>query len=117
MTACELVGVSRRTIYNWIAAGKVEYVRTAGGSIRIFADTLWRDAGERGTGANGHQAGAASGRRRGATRRKAGTPRDAVPQPPGPPLRSLFHRLNNQLGVVLAHAELLELKTLDAMNR
>ena len=45
MKACELVGVSRRTIYNWIAAGKVEYVRTAGGSIRIFADTLWRDAG------------------------------------------------------------------------
>ena len=44
MRACEAVGVSRRTIYNWISAGKVEYVRTAGGSIRIFADTLWRDA-------------------------------------------------------------------------
>ena len=43
MKACEAVGVSRRTIYNWISAGKVEYVRTAGGSIRIFADTLWRD--------------------------------------------------------------------------
>ena len=42
MKACEAVGVSRRTIYNWISAGKVEYVRTAGGSIRIFADTLWR---------------------------------------------------------------------------
>ena len=42
MKACELVGVSRRTIYNWIAAGKVEYVRTAGGSIRIFVDTLGR---------------------------------------------------------------------------
>ena len=42
MKACELVGVSRRTIYNWIAAGKVEYIRTAGGSIRIFTDTLWR---------------------------------------------------------------------------
>jgi excisionase family DNA binding protein len=41
--ACELVGVSRRTIYNWIAGGKIEYVRTAGGSVRIFADTLWRD--------------------------------------------------------------------------
>ncbi len=45
MKACELVGVSRRTIYNWIASGKVEYVRTAGGSVRIFADTLWRDPG------------------------------------------------------------------------
>ncbi len=42
MKACTLVGVSRRTIYNWIADGKVEYVRTAGGSIRIFVDTLWR---------------------------------------------------------------------------
>ena len=43
MKACELVGVSRRTIYNWIASGKVEYIRTAGGSVRIFVDTLWRD--------------------------------------------------------------------------
>ena len=43
MKACALVGVSRRTIYNWITAGKVEYVRTAGGSIRIFVDSLWRD--------------------------------------------------------------------------
>ncbi len=43
MKACEAVGVSRRTIYNWISAGKVEYVRTAGGSIRIFTDTLWRE--------------------------------------------------------------------------
>ena len=41
--ARELVGVSRRTIYNWIAGGKVQYVRTAGGSVRIFEDTLWRD--------------------------------------------------------------------------
>ena len=44
MKACEVVGVSRRTIYNWSSAGKVEYVRTAGGAIRIFADSLWRDA-------------------------------------------------------------------------
>ena len=40
--ASELVGVSRRTIYNWIASGKVEYIRTAGGSVRIFVNTLWR---------------------------------------------------------------------------
>ena len=40
--ASELVGVSRRTIYNWIASGKVEYIRTAGGSVRIFVDPLWR---------------------------------------------------------------------------
>jgi excisionase family DNA binding protein len=43
MKACELVGVSRRTIYNWLSAGKIEYIRTAGGSVRIFVDTLWRD--------------------------------------------------------------------------
>jgi excisionase family DNA binding protein len=42
LKACEVVGVSRRTIYNWLASGKVEYVRTAGGSVRIFADSLWR---------------------------------------------------------------------------
>jgi excisionase family DNA binding protein len=45
MKACEVVGVSRRTIYNWISANKVEYVRTAGGAIRIFADSLWREPG------------------------------------------------------------------------
>lgn len=45
--ACELVGVSRRTIYNWIASGKVHYVRTAGGSVRIFEDTLWREPDNR----------------------------------------------------------------------
>ncbi len=43
MKAADLVGVSRRTIYNWLASGKLEYVRTAGGSVRIFADSLWRD--------------------------------------------------------------------------
>ena len=46
MKACEIVGVSRRTIYNWISSGKVEYVRTAGGSIRIFVDSLWREPSE-----------------------------------------------------------------------
>jgi excisionase family DNA binding protein len=45
--ACELVSVSRRTIYNWLANGKLEYVRTAGGSVRIFIDTLWRDPARR----------------------------------------------------------------------
>jgi len=42
MKACEVVGVSRRTIYNWMAGGKIEYVRTAGGSVRIFAYSFWR---------------------------------------------------------------------------
>ncbi len=46
MKACEVVGVSRRTIYNWMASGKVEYVRTAGGAVRIFVDSLWRQPGD-----------------------------------------------------------------------
>ena len=32
-------------------------------------------------------------------------------------LRILFHRLNNQLGIILAHAELLEAKSADDLNR
>jgi hypothetical protein len=32
-------------------------------------------------------------------------------------LRLLFHRLNNQLGIILAHAELLESKAPDDTNR
>ena len=32
-------------------------------------------------------------------------------------LRTLFHRLNNQLGIILAHAELLEAKAADDVNR
>jgi len=34
-----------------------------------------------------------------------------------PQLRSLFHQLNNQLGIVLAHAELLEAKAPDVTHR
>jgi excisionase family DNA binding protein len=35
-------GVSRRTIYNWINSGRIEWVRTAGGAIRIVEASLWR---------------------------------------------------------------------------
>jgi hypothetical protein len=34
-----------------------------------------------------------------------------------PELRQLFHKLNNQLGVILSHAELLELKSIDQSNK
>ena len=34
-----------------------------------------------------------------------------------PELRLLFHRLNNQLGIILAHAELLESKATDDISR
>ena len=32
-------------------------------------------------------------------------------------LSALFHRLNNQLGIILVNAELLEVKSADEMNR
>jgi hypothetical protein len=34
-----------------------------------------------------------------------------------PEVQLLFHRLNNQLGIILAHAELLEAKASDESNR
>ena len=34
-----------------------------------------------------------------------------------PELRRLFHRLNNQLGIILAHAELMEAKAADEVTR
>ena len=42
--ACERTGVTRRTIYNWMSANRIEYARTASGTVRIFADTLWRSS-------------------------------------------------------------------------
>jgi hypothetical protein len=32
-------------------------------------------------------------------------------------LRNLFHRLNNELGIILSHAELLEAKSTDDISR
>jgi excisionase family DNA binding protein len=42
LQACVVAGVSRRTIYNWLHAGKLAWVRTAGGSIRIVRASLFR---------------------------------------------------------------------------
>ena len=39
------------------------------------------------------------------------------PMDEAPELRLLFHRLNNQLGIILAHAELLESKAGDETSR
>jgi hypothetical protein len=39
------------------------------------------------------------------------------PMDESPALRHLFHQLNNQLGIILAHAELLEAKAADDMSR
>lgn len=41
--ACTRAIVSKRTIYNWMRLGKLEYCRTAGGHIRIYEDTLFRE--------------------------------------------------------------------------
>jgi hypothetical protein len=41
--------------------------------------------------------------------------RGAMEQPQE--LRQLFHQLNNQLGIILAHAELMEKKAADEMSR
>ena len=43
------------------------------------------------------------------------TARMSVGEPPD--LGLLFHRLNNQLGIILANAELLEAKVADEMTR
>ena len=48
--------------------------------------------------------------------RESATPADSALQAGGD-LRVLFHRLNNQLGIILAHAELLESKVPDAPSR
>ena len=39
------------------------------------------------------------------------------PQEDASDLRALFHRLNNQLGIIVANAELLESKSSDAVSR
>lgn len=43
--------------------------------------------------------------------------RDAGPSQVAADLRVLFHRLNNQLGIILAHVELLEAKAPDDVAR
>jgi excisionase family DNA binding protein len=45
--ARRIAGVTRRTIYNWLALGKVDYTRTAGGRVRIYAETLFAPAPRR----------------------------------------------------------------------
>ena len=42
LKAAEIAGVTRRTIYNWIKAGLVDYVRTPSAGIRIYVDSLLR---------------------------------------------------------------------------
>ena len=45
------------------------------------------------------------------------SPPPATPAPAPPELVRLFHKLNNQLGIILANAELLEARLTDATHR
>jgi excisionase family DNA binding protein len=38
--ACGLLGVSKRTVYYWIRAGRLRTVRTLGGSQRILVSSI-----------------------------------------------------------------------------
>ena len=42
---------------------------------------------------------------------------DPMPADDSTELRALFHRLNNELGIILSHAELLEAKSTDDISR
>jgi excisionase family DNA binding protein len=48
--AAELLGVSRRTIYNRIREGRLQTIRTIGGSQRVLVDSMY------GMGAHGSDA-------------------------------------------------------------
>jgi excisionase family DNA binding protein len=41
--AAELLGVSRRTIYNRIREGRLQTIRTLGGSQRVLVDSVQED--------------------------------------------------------------------------
>ncbi len=43
-TAAHLLGISRRSIYNRIHEGRLETIRTIGGSQRVLLDSLPRKA-------------------------------------------------------------------------
>lgn len=40
--ACRIAGIKRSTLYLWVQLGKVQVTRTAGGQLRIYADTLFQ---------------------------------------------------------------------------
>ena len=43
--AAELLGVSRRTIYNRIREGRLQTIRTIGGSQRVLLDSVYEGGG------------------------------------------------------------------------
>ena len=40
--ACRIAGIARSTLYLWVQLGKVDVTRTAGGQLRIYADSLFQ---------------------------------------------------------------------------
>lgn len=40
VSACRMARISRATLYRWIAANKVEWLRTPTGQLRIYADSV-----------------------------------------------------------------------------
>ena len=40
--ACSIAGIRRSTLYLWMRQGKLDFVRTVGGSPRIYADSLFK---------------------------------------------------------------------------
>lgn len=114
--ACELVGVSRRTIYNWLSSGKIEYSangRRRGANFRRHA--LARSTQHRSAAGRCSVAGGRPHSRLTSVsfdEKLTSSLMDDTPE-----LRLLFHRLNNQLGIILAHAELLEARAPDEHSR
>jgi len=43
--ACQVLQVSRRTVYNWIREGRLRTIRTLGGSQRVLVESLRQAAG------------------------------------------------------------------------
>ncbi len=53
--AAELLGISRRTVYNRIREGRLRTIRTRGGSQRVLLDSVQTDLrGGRGPEPSGH---------------------------------------------------------------
>ncbi len=43
--ACQMLQVSRRTVYNWIREGRLQTVRTLGGSQRVLLESVRQASG------------------------------------------------------------------------
>lgn len=42
VAVCSIARISRATLYRWVAANKVEWLRTPTGQLRIYADSVLR---------------------------------------------------------------------------